>query len=282
MQTIYIDVLLCVDLIINYLLLSAAAFCTHSEVTIKRLMLGAGVGALCSLTILLPELPFIASAALKAAVGAATVSAAFAPRSRRELLRLYAVFLTATFFFGGAIFAAWYLFTPKNVMLRNGVVYLGISPVMLITLSAVCYGIFRLFHIVTGTYKVEDTVCMLTLKNGTQSIRVPAKIDTGNDLHEPFSQCPVVVIGRKTAEAIVPAELAEYETVTTLKYRTEISGVRFVPFTSVGGSGILPCFRASETFINDLPCQKRVYIALCSDERILGGFKALVPNELIP
>ena len=58
MQTVYIDVLLCVNLIINYLPLSAVGFYTHTKVTIRRLLSGAGVGAVCSLTILLPKLSF--------------------------------------------------------------------------------------------------------------------------------------------------------------------------------------------------------------------------------
>ncbi len=281
MQTIYIDILLCVNLIINFLLLCAASFYLHESVTVRRLLLGAAVGAAGALTILLPPLPFFLSLPVKLCIGAATVFSAFGRRGKRRLLKLFAAFLTATFFFGGSAAAMWFLFTPKDLVLRNGVVYLNISPVMLILSTVVCYGAFRLFMTVSGRHKSDCSVCILTIKSGTNAVRVPARIDTGNTLCEPFSQCPVIVIGRETARAVTPQALIEYETVTTLRYRTEVGGVRFVPFSSVGGRGILPCFKADEVFINDVPCQKCVYIALCGEEDILGGLRALVPCELL-
>ncbi len=281
MRTIYIDILLSVNLIINFLLLSAAAFYLHESVSVRRLLLGAAVGAVGALSILLPVLPFFVNVPLKAAIGAATIFSAFGRRGRRRLLKLFAVFLTATFFFGGITAAMWFLFSPKSLVVKNSIVYLDISPISLILCTVVCYGAFRLFHTISGRYKNDFSVCMLTLKKGGCAVRVPAKIDTGNSLCEPFSQCPVIVIGRETAAAVTPIELAEYETVTTLRYRTEVSGVRFVPFSSVGGRGILPCFKADEVYINDEPCRKCVYIALCSEDDIQGDFRALVPCGLL-
>lgn len=281
MRTIYIDILLCVNLIISFLLLCAASFYTHEVVTVKRLLLGSAVGAASSLTILLPEMPLLISLLIKAATGAATVFSAFGRRSLRAWLKLYAVFLAVTFFFGGVITALWFFFTPKDMLLRGGVVYLNIPPLTLIAFSMLCYGAFRLFFTVSGKYKSQTTLCSLTLCSGQSSVCVTAKIDTGNSLCEPFSQCPVIVIGRETAKDITPMALKEYETVTALHYRTEVGGVRFVPFSSVGGKGILPCFKAEEVFINGNACRKSVYIALCDDELISGEYRALVPFEIL-
>lgn len=281
LQVIYIDILLCINLIINFLLLSAAAFYLHEDITVKRLLTGAGVGAVGALTILLPELPLPLDILLKAVLGAATVFSAFGRRGRKTFVKLYAVFLTATFFFGGIIAAVWFLFTPRSLVIKNSIVYLNIPPVSLILCSAVCYAAFRLFCTLSGRYKARDSFCTLTLGRGGYFITVRAKIDTGNSLCEPFSQCPVIVIGRRAAESITPSEIVEYETVTSLKYRTEVSGVRFVPFSSVGGRGILPCFKAERVIIDGEPCTKRVYIALCADGDITGGFEALVPSEIV-
>ena len=280
MQTIYIDILLCVNLIINYLLLSATSFYTHTRIKIKRLLLGSAVGALCSLTILLPVIPFALNMLIKITVGGVTVFSAFGKKRFSEFIRLYAVFLIATFFFCGIVIALWFMFTPKNLLIKNSVVYLSISPVLLIVYSVVCYCAFRIFHTIAGRHQVRDTYCVLTIANDFNAVRVTAKIDTGNTLKEPFSQCPVIVIGRKTAEVITPAEIIEYETVTTLKYRTEINNIRFVPFTSVNGEGILPCFKAEEVYIDDIICDKTVYIALCRDSYIQGDFQAIIPYEI--
>ena len=118
MHTIYIDILLSVNLVINYLLLSAASFYTHTQIKVGRLILGALVGAVCSLTILFPVIPFFPNMLLKIAVGGLTVFAAFGKKQIMEFIKLYAVFLTATFFFCGIVIALWFLFTPKNLLIN--------------------------------------------------------------------------------------------------------------------------------------------------------------------
>ena len=281
MRTIYIDILLSVNLAVNYLLLSAAAYYLHEDAKIKRLLLGSAVGAFGSLSILLPVLPFFLNALLKMFIGAACVLCAFGRCRARLFLKRCAVFLTATFFFAGTMAAVWLLFTPDKLVIKNSVVYLDISPLVLILLSVVCYGIFRIIVTIGGSAQTNESLCSLTLRRGGSFVTVTARIDTGNTLREPFSQCPVIVIGRRTAEAITPEEITEYETVRTLRYRTEIAGVRFVPFSSVGGSGILPCFKADEVYTDGTKCTKRVYIALCSDDYITGDCAALVPAEII-
>lgn len=281
MQTIYIDILLCVNMVINYLLLSATSFYTHTQIRLKRLLLGAAVGAVCSLSILLPEIPLAVNIIFKAIVGGLTVFSAFGKKRKNEFIKLYAVFLIATFFFGGIVIALWFLFTPKNLLIKNSVVYINLSPIMLIVYSAICYCAFRIVNTIAGKHRVKNTVCTLTIVYGSNVLRINAKIDTGNTLVEPFSQCPVIVIGRTAAQHITPKEVYEYETVSTLSYRTSINSVRFVPFSSIGGSGLLPCFKAERVYINDTLCDKNVFIALCSDEYIRGDFQALIPYEIL-
>ncbi len=280
-HTIYIDILLCLNLVINYLLLSAAAFYTHLDISIKRLIFGSAIGSLCSLTILMPSLPAALNLIIKTAAGGLTVFTAFGKRGAAEFIRLYAVFLIATFFFGGTVIALWFLFTPKNLLIKNSVVYLNISPVKLIIYSVICYAAFRVFYTAAGRHSAHDTYCNLTIRSKYGFVSVAAKIDTGNSLKEPFSQCPVIVIGRKTAKEITPKEILEYETVTTLKYRTVVNNIRFVPFMSVNGEGILPCFKAEEVYLNDIKCEKNIYIALCNDKNIQGDFQAIVPYEIM-
>jgi len=281
LQTVYIDILICVNLIINYLLLSAAAFYTHCEISVKRLILGSAVGAVCSLCILLPVLPVAADILLKVLSSLITVYSAFGYKKKRTFIKLYAVFILSTFIFGGIVTALCFLFSPQNLFFKNSVVYIDISPVLLIIYSVLCYFIFKGIYHLTGNYEASDSFCILTVFNGGNILRVTAKIDTGSSLKEPFSQMPVIVIGRNTAQSITPIEIVEYETVRTLEYRKSINNIRFIPFTTVGGKGIMPCFKAEKVFVNDDPCTKSAYIALCRDDYIQGDFQAIIPYELL-
>ncbi|MBQ2605020.1 MAG: sigma-E processing peptidase SpoIIGA [Clostridia bacterium] len=281
MQTIYIDILICVNLVINYLLLSATSFYTHTQLSVKRIIIGSAVGAVCSLCILLPVLPVAADMLLKILVSIMTVYSAFGYKKKKAFIKIYAVFILSTFIFGGIVAALWFLFSPQNLFIKNSIVYIELSPVLLIIYSVLCYIIFKGIYYLTGNYDTADSYCILTVFNSGNALRVNAKIDTGNSLKEPFSQAPVIVIGRNTAQSITPVEITEYETVTTLKFRESINNIRFIPFTTVGGRGIMPCFKAEKICINDDPCNKSVYIALCRDDYIQGDFQAIIPCEIL-
>lgn len=237
MQTIYIDVLLCVNLVINYLLLSAVSFYTHAQISIKRLLLGSAVGALCSLVMLLTVIPFALNMLIKTVVGGLTVFSAFGKKIAGVYKALCCIFNCNVFLLRNINCSMVFIHSEKSFD-KNSVIYLNISPVMLIIYSVICYCAFRLINTIAGKHRAKDTFCVLTIVNGSNALRVNAKIDTGNTLVEPFSQSPVIVIGRNTAKCITPVEVYEYETVTTLNYRTSINSVRFVPFTAVDG-GIL-------------------------------------------
>ena len=65
MKTIYLDVLLCLNLYINYFVLRATAKLLHAKLRTGRCLLAAGVGSLFSLTILLPPMPPVYSILFK-------------------------------------------------------------------------------------------------------------------------------------------------------------------------------------------------------------------------
>ena len=94
--------------------------------------------------------------------------------------------------------------------------------------------------------------------------RFPACVDTGNRLTEPFSGEPVLIASAKLVEKILP-----------------VKGYRQVSFGSVGGGGLLPCFRPDALYILSNGRRRRmpeVWIAVFPD-RLPGAFQALAPAE---
>ena len=142
-------------------------------------------------------------------VGTVTVAAAYGIKPLKSFMRLFAVFLSATFFFCGIIIALWYIFTPKNLIIKNSVIYLNISPISLIVYSLICYILFKVIYTLAGRLDTKDTVCILRVKQGFNAVRVKALIDTGSSLKEPFSQSPVIVMPKTIAASITPKEIEE-------------------------------------------------------------------------
>ena len=268
-QTIYIDVLLGLNLFVNYFLLLAVARFLGLRAGRLRLLGGAGLGALYSLAILLPPLPAALSLLVKLAVSGIIVLAAFPLAGWKLFLRALAAFYLVSFAFAGFLLVFWYLVSPQGLVIKNSVVYLDISPLVFLAATVLAYGAVRLFQRATGREAPRSLTCRVTaVKNGKTAV-FTARVDTGNSLTEPFSGTPVIVAEESAAGGLAPAWG---------------EGCRLVPFRTVSGSGLLQAFRPDRLTIQ---CGGRVtepgeaYIALSKEPVSAGEFSALLNPALL-
>ena len=267
-QTIYIDVLVGVNLFINYFLLLCVSDFLTLEGKRKRLVAAALLGAAYSLTILLPELPPALSLPLRLLMSLSIVLAAFGYRGVRSLIRATVAFYLVSFAFAGMMLVLWHFFAPQGLMIRNSVVYFNISPLVLIVLTIVCYGAVTLFHRITGRRMPEKLNCRIVIERGGRTCSCTARVDTGNTLREPFSGDPVTVVYEPVIAGLIPPK--------------ESLNFRLIPFDAVSGRGVLEAFRpdrltvfsGGETFET-----RKVFIAAAKTK--LGEFDALLNPDLL-
>lgn len=284
-KTVYIDILLCVNLIINYFILLAVSKFTKITPRQYRLILGGGFGALCSLIILLPEINGFINVLIKLIIAAIIVLIAFGRQSRKVFLKNMGVFFLISFCFCGIMIAFWFVFTPKGMVVNNSVVYFNISPVIMIVSSVVCYFILRLVSKLSGRETPGIEICKIRIIGNSTYAEIYGKVDTGNSLTEPFSNAPVIVADRKSVKKVIPKEIEELLTyknkaINTSSNKDLPKSIRFIPFNSVGGDGILPAFIPEEIYINNALYKGNVYIALCGDNRLTGECKAMVNPQI--
>ena len=111
-MVLYLDVLLAVNWVIDFLLLHATARAWRVPHRAWRLTVGAAVGAACCCVVLLPPLPTLLSVLYKAAGALLMVWIAF---GRRRLWRhTAALFLLSTAVAGVAV-ALWWLVAPPGL-----------------------------------------------------------------------------------------------------------------------------------------------------------------------
>lgn len=291
-QTIYFDVLISVNLFINYFLLLSVAKILNLKPVRKRLILGAFVGALYSLVILLPPINGIFSLFLKLIMSASIVLLAFKWVSNRLFLKIIMVFYGVNFLFGGIIFCLWYFAMPNVIFMNNNMIYLNLSPLFLVTATFLAYLAILLMNKITGRQNILNLDCEILIKFNEKSVILEAKVDTGNTLREPFSGLPVVVVQYKFIKQIVPEPIKEYFCVfnNVHTYAEKISydvqklkDFRLVPYKTISGTGLLPAFKP--TYIKILSknqdIKKDAYIAVCSEKIFNDEFHALINSELI-
>ena len=248
MPTIYLDVLLALNMMTDFLLLCAVARWRHLPHRRGRLVLGAAVGAVGSLVILLPTLPAWALALWDAAVSALMIAAAFPAGGKRSYVCSVAALWLLSAVFGGIAYLLWLFFAPSGFTVQNGVVYYDVSPITLAVTTLVSYGAVALYDkLMRRTPPLAHTF-RVDVRQGERRVCLRALHDTGQRLTECFSGSPVLVVREESVRPLLPNSWNDW---ARKPEALSAMNVRLIPFTSVGGSGVLPAFRPDEVTLTD-------------------------------
>lgn len=250
MPVIYIDVLLAVNLLIDFLLLSSTAYLLHIPVKRWRVVIAAVGGAASACLIFLPELPAVASVGMKLAAAAVLVLVAFPWNGLSAWLKQMLLFFVVSTVFAGVAFGLWVAFSPQGMAVINGVVYYDVPPGLLVVLSVISYLLLRLYDRFTRKKAPRQGIYRLKIDGGAGMAELNALYDTGHHVIEQFSGSPVVIVRYEALAGCLPTNLQqsllrlmdgqgdELSAHAALKSR-----LRLIPFHTMGGGGCLPAFR---------------------------------------
>jgi stage II sporulation protein GA (sporulation sigma-E factor processing peptidase) len=288
-RVIYIDVLFTVNLIIDYFLLRASAAVLHRQENRLRLLGGAAIGALYAVLVFFPGMTFLYTAALKFASSLVITAAAFRWKGLKSYFLLTAVFYALSFLLGGAVLAVYMFASPPGLDVRNGSVYLDISPVLLIVSAAAFYIVITLASRLTGRAGRTQELYAVKIAVGGRSAKLHALLDTGNMLSDAVSGMPVIVAEYPAVKGLIPTEVRRVFAHGAALDVSAVSGsewagrFRMIPYGSLGDKGgLLPAFRADSVSVappsggreNNLP---GAVVAVCARKLSqTGGYDALI------
>lgn len=268
---VYVDVLLVVNYVVNVLLISCTAKIAGRKARGRRIVAAALLGSVSSLTIFLPFIGFFVSLLLKLAVSAAVVLTAFRWLSAKAFFKELFLFFAVSFSFAGVMLGIWMAFRPKGMLYYNGIVYFDISAMTLMLTTVIAYGVLELISRLTRAGRIKTTVYQTFVCHQGRTASLKGLVDTGNSLREPFSGYPVMVCSLETAAPALPAETVEAISNGAFQ-RGEDCGIplRSIPYTDVGGGGMLPAFRPDYVQLGSGgPQVRNVYVAI--SPRAVGG-----------
>lgn len=277
-MTVYADILVLVNLYIDFFLLWAVKKFLGLRAGNGRLALGALAGGFCSLTALLPGSSAPLSLLLGLCTALLTTAAAFCPTSPRGFFRAALYFWAFTLLLAGFFLFLLRFFAPGNVAVLGNVVYFDLSPALLFLFTCTAYLVLVLLRRLFPGRDQSLRCCWITLENRSCARRLYARADTGNALREPFSGLPVIVCREKSLGGCIPPEIREYLETGSC---TSNGGLRLIPFETVGGAGVLPAFRPERLRTAEgqsLEC----YIAVCTWQFSAGQIDALYNPDLFP
>ena len=209
-MTIYIDVVLIENLIMNYIILYATAIILKRKIKNTRLILASLLGAIYSIISYISNIEIYSTMLLKIILSIIIIYIAFNAQNIKQLGKDLLIFYLASFVFGGAAFALIYIVKPQDILMKNGL-FLGTYPLKTIILGAIIAFIIIImaFKIVKSKITKKDMFCDIEVEISGKIIKAKAMIDTGNLLKEPITNTPVVIFEHVLLYDYIPKEILD-------------------------------------------------------------------------
>lgn len=243
-MTIYIDIVLIENLIMNYIILFTTAVVLKIKVSHIRLILASLLGAGYSIIAYMGIIKVYSSIILKIILSVLIIYIAFNPQNIKKMCKDLLLFYLVSFVFGGAAFALIYIIKPQNILMKNGL-FLGtyhLKTVMLGAVVAFCI-IIGAFAIIKNKISKKDMFCEIEILINQKKIKTKAMIDTGNMLKEPITNVPVIVVEHILLYSCMPKEIlnnlkeimgGDFKNIPCDIQEKYISKLKLIPFSSLG------------------------------------------------
>lgn len=243
-MTIYVDVVLIENLIMNYIILLATGLILKTKLKHLRLIIASLLGAIYSIVAYINFLEIYSNFFLKILLSVIIVYIAFNPQTMKKMWKSILIFYLTSFVFGGAAFALIYIIRPQDILMKNGL-FLGTYPLKTVILAAIVafIVIITAFTIVKTKVTKKDMFCNIEIKLNGKILKTKALIDSGNMLKEPITNIPVVVIERSLLYEYLPKEILNHlddiiggdlEKIPEEIRNQYISRLKLIPFSSLG------------------------------------------------
>lgn len=263
---VYADVLIFLNLLVNYFLLCATCKLLNRNVKTSRIVISALVGGISSLYIFLPKLNILSETLLKTVTCSAMVLICFGFKNIKSFLKSTGVLFLVTAAYGGIMFAVWLAFSPKGMVINNSVIYFNISPLVLIVCSSIAYILFSILSRIFAQVSKFARHCSITVFANDKSVRLDAIIDTGNSIEDIFSNSQIIIAQREKVNFL-------FETLDSNNSR-----YRLLPCSTVSGNDVLEGFRCDSAVIlnNNTQTVLQKPILAISKTKLNDGYDAII------
>lgn len=262
-MTIYIDIVLIENLMMNFIILLATGLILKERISVIRLLLASLLGAIYAVVSYLSILEMYSSMILKIILSIVMIYIAFNPQTMKKMWKDILLFYLTSFVFGGAAFALIYIVRPQDILMRNGL-FLGTYPLKTIVLGAIIAFIIIMtaFTVVKSKITKKDMFCEVEIELNNKKIETTAMIDTGNLLKEPITNTPVIVVEHTLLYDCIPKEIlnhldellgGEFNNIPEPIKEEYIAKLKLIPFSSLGKqNGMLIGMKAEAITIKDM------------------------------
>lgn len=277
-QIIYVDILIVINIYINYGLLLLT--CVFGKIPARRLrMLFASLfGGIYSLIILIPHIndSIISVSRIPALIFITFI--AFGYEGKKAYIRTVSVFFCVNMLFAGAMFMLWFLVCPENMYYNSGVVYFGVDALTLVVFTIIIYLLMKLIAFFTKSRVPENFIYTLNICVSGKIHSCRAFYDSGNCLYDPFSGDAVTIVSLDALIGSVSKEIF-----SDFEFAGKKLKMKLIPVNSISGNRLLPAFRADRMVIRGVKSEfiiENPLIAVCPEKIHSGEYGAILHSSI--
>ena len=230
---VWVDIIVLENIIVNYFLLLITAQTLSIKVKSLRAILVSAAAGAYTLVIFYDELRFLTLLPVKIIVAFLIVYGAFGKNKIIFLLKSTFVYIIYTFVLAGLIIFLEYRNTTNPAY---GYFQDSFNTKWLITALMMGYIIiYRVFNYIASRQKLKKYTYLIEIFTKSSSVTVTALLDTGNELKEPITNLPVIIVEKSAVLGI----------------DTNLYDKLYIPYKVVSGqSNFLEAFKPEKIKIN--------------------------------
>lgn len=247
-MTVYIDQYILINTILNFVILRITKSIIKSKSSNPRLLISSVSGALFAILMLFPQTKPITNILGKIIFSLILTGISFKSSCLKVFLKNLAVFYLVSFTLGGCTYAFINLPGSEN--------YIDTTKLLCITV----FISYIILNVLTGIYerhfKNGNLIHKLSIILNDKSIETTCFYDTGNNLKDPVSKIPVIVINIKAIENMLPERfvidfLNNKDALNLYTSNYENLKLKLIPYHTITNNGFILGFVPTKVFIDE-------------------------------
>ena len=229
---IYIDIFLLENFFMYYIVLIGTSLVSKNKLKQMKLLISAFIGGMFSVFKLMVIIPIVLRVLIKIIISILMVEIAFYPHNVKKMLKLLVVFYLITFTTGGCAFGIVFLINPNNISEYDGTIIVN-HPYKISILAGIIGFIIIQYSFYNNKRKIQtkDYICNIKIRICGELVKTKAFIDSGNNLKDPITKEPVIIIEKNVLTKVFNIDNLETFNSNGGDYKLKI---RWIPYKSIG------------------------------------------------
>lgn len=258
MYVVYMDVLFCINFIMDTIIFWIVSMLINQPVKVKRMIAGGLFAAvLYCMLIVVPFLQYVPYSIYSFFIPVFPILYIFRPIHIKQLFKYYLLSMLVAALLGGTTFSLWYMlgYDSRAISELNIFMLIGIGVTMGFTFYTSFYYIRRRFILPTFEYQLQFI-------QKDRKVMLRALLDTGNCLYTPITHRPVIVVEYDMVKGLFTEEEQKFferfsDHLVELEQLDDNIIKHLIPFNSIGcESGMILGVEIDEMILEKMSTQR--------------------------